>query len=264
VSFILDALRKSEHARQRQTGPGLAEVQVAAVRPRTNAWATAAIVLLLVNLVAVGVVLLRRAQHDAAPATSSATVTTPPAATANPTLAAPVVQAPVSQMPGVPASAPVLRPAPPPPAPARNPLADEVGADDFAAERQAAAAAVPDGPAAVTRSPNAKRGSVVYAPAAIDAAPEPLAAPGPAVEAAAPAAEQILPNADEIAPQAGLPALHLDLHVYSNQVQQRFVFVNSRKYREGDTLAEGPVVERITPDGAVLNFQGSRFKLSND
>ena len=28
--------------------------------------------------------------------------------------------------------------------------------------------------------------------------------------------------------------------------------------------AEGPLVEEITPDGAVLNFRGSRFKLSND
>ena len=33
---------------------------------------------------------------------------------------------------------------------------------------------------------------------------------------------------------------------------------------DGDTLAEGPLVEQITPDGAVLNLQGSRFKLSND
>ena len=46
--------------------------------------------------------------------------------------------------------------------------------------------------------------------------------------------------------------------------QQRFVFVNSRKYREGDTLQEGPVVEQITPDGAVLEFRGRQFQLSND
>ena len=46
--------------------------------------------------------------------------------------------------------------------------------------------------------------------------------------------------------------------------QQRFIFVNSRKYKEGDTLQEGPVIEEITPDGAVLNFRGSRFKLTRD
>jgi general secretion pathway protein B len=64
--------------------------------------------------------------------------------------------------------------------------------------------------------------------------------------------------------RGSLPALHLDLHVYATQAQQRFIFVNSRKYREGETLAEGPVVEQITADGAVLNFRGSRFKLAND
>ena len=42
------------------------------------------------------------------------------------------------------------------------------------------------------------------------------------------------------------------------------MFVNSRKYREGDALQEGPVVEQITPDGAVLSFRGSRFRLAHD
>jgi general secretion pathway protein B len=73
-----------------------------------------------------------------------------------------------------------------------------------------------------------------------------------------------MPNADEVSARGGVAALHLDLHVYATQPQQRFIFVNARKYKEGDTLAEGPLVEQITPDGAVLNFRGSRFKLSND
>ena len=49
MSFILDALRKSEHARQRQTGPGLAEAPIAPTKARTNVWATAAVALLLVG-----------------------------------------------------------------------------------------------------------------------------------------------------------------------------------------------------------------------
>ena len=57
MSFILDALRKSEHARQRTTGPGFAEAPVAAPKPKTNVWATAAVALLVINLVAVGVLL---------------------------------------------------------------------------------------------------------------------------------------------------------------------------------------------------------------
>ena len=86
--------------------------------------------------------------------------------------------------------------------------------------------------------------------------------PNPVQQAAPQAAA--MPDADEVSARGGVAALHLDLHVYVEQPQQRFIFVNSRKYKEGDTLAEGPLVEQITPDGAVLNFRGSRFKLSND
>jgi general secretion pathway protein B len=84
-----------------------------------------------------------------------------------------------------------------------------------------------------------------------------------AAPTAAPASSG-LPGADEIAARGTIPVLHLDLHVYATQPQQRFIFVNSHRYREGDTLTEGPVVEQITPDGAVLSFRGSRFRLSND
>jgi general secretion pathway protein B len=94
--------------------------------------------------------------------------------------------------------------------------------------------------------------------------PELAPAPARAVQPSAPSTGSGLPGADEVIARGGVPPLHLDLHVYANEPQQRFVFVNSRKYREGDTLAEGPVVEEITPDGAVLNFRGSRFRLSND
>jgi hypothetical protein len=34
-----------------------------------------------------------------------------------------------------------------------------------------------------------------------------------------------------------------------------------RKYQEGETTKEGPSVERITPDGVILNQRGLRFLL---
>jgi len=68
MSFILDALRKSEHERQRQSGPALVETPVATPKPRGNPWATAAIALLLVNLVAVGVFLLLKSRDEPASA----------------------------------------------------------------------------------------------------------------------------------------------------------------------------------------------------
>lgn len=268
MSFILDALRKSEHERQRQTGPGLAEVPVAPTKPKTNVWAMAAVALLIVNLVAVGVYLLRRAQPQEAAATSvpaaATDAATAPAVT-NPTLTAPAPAA--AQAPAITQSAtpPAPRPAVSEPV-SRNPLADEVGGAD--PKLRAAASSVPSGPPAVTRNGATKRGSVVYAPIpeaedapySEPAAAEPAVRPAPA---AAPAREA-MPGADELTARGTLPALHLDLHVYAAQPQQRFIFVNSRKYREGEALAEGPVVEQITTDGAVLNFRGSRFKLSSN
>jgi len=265
MSFILDALRKSEHARQQQTGPGLAEVPVVPARPRSNVWATAAVALLIVNLVGVGVLLVRRASQDEAPPASG------------PTQDATASTAPVPASTGLAPAAPppaktgtVVPPTPAVTAPVtagRNPLAEEVdgaaaGLDPTLA---AGAANVPAGPPAVTARPSGgatRRGSVVYAPIP-EAADLPYTPPAPA-ERTLPPAGDALPNADELAARGSAPQLHLDLHVYSPVAQQRFIFVNSRKYREGDTLQEGPVVEKITADGAVLSYGGNRFKLTSD
>ena len=51
------------------------------------------------------------------------------------------------------------------------------------------------------------------------------------------------------------------MHVHSNNAAERFVFVNMRKYVEGQSLSEGLKVERITGDGVILNQHGLRFLL---
>lgn len=56
-----------------------------------------------------------------------------------------------------------------------------------------------------------------------------------------------------------VPDLHLDIHVYSERPAERFVFINMGKYKEGDTLAEGPAVREIRSDGVVLEQGGTRF-----
>jgi general secretion pathway protein B len=275
MSFILDALRKSEHDRQRQTGPGLAEMPVAVARPRTNVWATAAIALLLVNLIGVGVLLLRRASHDA-PAASPKSAT--PAAAAAPAASPAVAPAPTNAPPPTARASvtqtlpqPVLQqPAPTTPSymPSRNPLENEVsgGSEGIDAGIAARAASVPEGPPAVSRAPAATTigGSVKYEPLReAEAAVAKAVAADAQAQARAPA-QPALPTADEVSARGGVPQLHLDLHVYGARAQDRFIFVNSRKYREGDTLQEGPVVEQITQRGAVLNYNGSRFILSRD
>ncbi len=61
-----------------------------------------------------------------------------------------------------------------------------------------------------------------------------------------------------------LPDLHVDIHVYSESARDRFVFINMDKHNEGSKLAEGPVVEEITPDGVVLRHNGASFLLPRD
>jgi len=266
MSFILDALRKSEHARQRQGGPGLAEVAVAAPKTKTSVWATAAVVLLVANLIAVGVLMLRRGRApDAADAASIATTSRSPTASQAPAVAqadAPAASAAAETSPtttSAPATTspapreqaadlpPMLQPAdaPAPGAGTRNPLEYEVAGgamppDPVLAERSAS---VPAGPPAVSEY-STRPGSVVYEtlPRAAEAAPD-------------------LPTIDDVALQGGVPEMHIDLHVYATNPQDRFVFVNKRKYREGETLQEGPRVEEITRNGVVLSQQGRRFIL---
>lgn len=60
----------------------------------------------------------------------------------------------------------------------------------------------------------------------------------------------------------GLPALNLDVHVYSPDADKRFVVINGRRYREGEPLGEGPVLEAVTTNGAVLRQGSQRFQLS--
>jgi general secretion pathway protein B len=75
--------------------------------------------------------------------------------------------------------------------------------------------------------------------------------------------EEVLPSINELnlTGAQALPELHLDVHVYATKPADRFIYVNMRKYHEGNALQEGPVVEHIRRDGVVLNFQGLRFIL---
>ena len=296
MSFILDALRKSEHDRQREKGPGLAEVAVSPPKPKKNVWATVAVGLLVINLLAVGVLLLRRAgQHSNATvtnttatggaATGAGTDTLDaPQPTPDPPVAAATGAAPMNPrtVPGT--VPPVLQPALPADEAGgtHNPLTDELSGgaagDDnydagyeggYPAEGSPYPTAPPgvNGPPGVSGPPS-QRGSVVY-----ENLPEadPITSPSHAAANAAGAAAadtnrdaghgSSLPTLDELGGQTGLPELHVDLHVYSTKPEERFVFVNSRRYKEGDTLQEGPHVDRITPGGAELSYQGNRFVL---
>jgi hypothetical protein len=129
MSFILDALKKSESDRQRQSGPALFEVKVAPPRTRLPLWAIAIAVLLVVNLTIVAWMMLRHpsARADAAnpaptpanlqgnlaavPAVASASLPQPPPMAAT-SAAAPAAPAgnPGAALPATANSAPLASP----------------------------------------------------------------------------------------------------------------------------------------------------------
>jgi general secretion pathway protein B len=60
---------------------------------------------------------------------------------------------------------------------------------------------------------------------------------------------------------SNLPAMNIDIHSYASKPGKRYVLINMEKYREGDYLAEGPLLIEILPDGVVMEHMGERFKL---
>jgi general secretion pathway protein B len=99
-------------------------------------------------------------------------------------------------------------------------------------------------------------------PAASNAPP--AAAPGPAQTAPAREASRLPDYAAVLAEGIGLGALQMQLHVHSSVASSRFVVINGRRYSEGDTLAEGPLLEEIAAEGAVLSYRGRRFLLTSN
>src|SRR6185437_3939346 len=91
MSFILDALKKSEIERQRQTVPGLMDTRSPMRRNRLPLWAAALGALLIVNLLALTWVLWHRRSSAPPPPAAAAkpATTTAPAAHFSPLDAAP-------------------------------------------------------------------------------------------------------------------------------------------------------------------------------
>lgn len=217
MSFILDALRKSETERQHKGSAEFANVPTSnGRREGPPAWLWVVGALLLVNLVVLVGVLIRP------------DVSTPAAATA----AAPPVESRAD---------------------ARTPEKAEQRTD-FSSRIAAARERAP----AVEETADAP---IAAASTKAETAPEPVVTRPPATKTAI-----ALPTIHEVRAQGlvSLPDLHVDIHVFSESAQDRFVFINMNKHKEGSRLPDGPLVEEITPEGVVLSMNGISFLLPRD
>ncbi len=252
MSFILDALKKSEIERQRQAIPGLMDSRPPPPRSRFPLWALALVALLAVNLAVLAIVVVRsgaastRASREVEAASAVPRAAAAPWSATSPAAAAapPAASAPATARPSAAAS---------PPAPAADHFSPMDGAPEYAPE-------IPTVPPAAG-PPAAASGY----PRTYPAVPRhPPRLPDPVLsQEDDKSSTEVLPSINEInlVGQQALPPLHLDVHVYATNPADRFVYINMQKYREGATLAEGPVLERIRRDGVVLNYNGLRFVL---
>ena len=221
MSFILDALRKSEHERQRSATPSLSQVPLATPPPQMPRWALGVIVSLVAAVLVLGGAWWQSTRVPAdvaasAPASSSA----------------PTVERRVDLPPPAPRSAAAQQAAP-----SRLPTQDAASLSAAAASSTGA----PGANAAETAAPS-------FSPP-----PRLTNLPDDSVS---------LPSVAMLAAEGvAVPPLHLELHAFSAEARDRFVFINGRKYVEGDRLVEGPLLVEIDPKGAVLTHAGRRFIL---
>jgi general secretion pathway protein B len=254
MSLILDALKKSEAERQRQSGPTLLEVRVSKPRRRYPTWIIAVGALLALNILLLLAFVLHRPATPQAGGPQAATSV--PAA---PGAAAPGAAAPASAPSGtVPAAAMASSPAPIAAAPV-TPMGPDPGLAagalvPMAPGPGAAGAAVGDvdtmEPEPGTLSQSDTAGDA-QAGAHNPADDQPALPPG--------SHDANIPNFSDVG--GDLPDLRLDLHVYAEHVRDRYALINMHRVHEGDTLPEGPRVLAITRAGVVLQYRGQEFTL---
>ena len=240
MSFILDALKKSENDRQRQTSPALFEVKVAAPRRNFPAWAIGLAVLLGVILLIQLWFVMRSPAPDASAAPAQAQAASGTAA-----------QSPAATPPGmvtVPATSTYI------PAGSPTTVASQPTINDAGVVRPSSAPPLAEEPVLSGQEPPVPPDYDVrdYRPAITPAQAGSIAA----------ARRDAPPTRDEVIAQGTqLPDLRLDLHVYDPDPAKRFVFVNMRKLREGEALPDGVRLDLITQTGAKFTFRGTQFTI---
>lgn len=225
MSFILDALKKSETERQEQGSAEFANVPSSDDSPVVPRWLWVLGFLLAINVVVLLGLLLRNDTPD------------------------------------------IIEPRPN----AQTETATS-GSGSFAERLEEVRDQQPSSAAALQTDNPAIAESVAATPA--QAAPAQTApaqaAPAQAAPAeAAPASQftlRALPTADDLRLTGNMQIaeLHLDIHVYSDAPADRFVFINMVRHQENSRLAEGPVVREITPEGVILDYQGTEFLLPRE
>ena len=247
MSYILEALKKSDQQRQQGAMPTLTSVQlpVEESSERTFPWLAALAAMVFIAGVLIGWLQPWRSE--------------PPAAPVLPVAKRPPVQVVAANLPGA-ASAPLNAPVEPGTGLIRNPgqIPSPQSAPPPSAQSPVVQAAQPRPPPIV--APPVKNdfpAASVRIPVAAQRPPESAA---PAKSAAV--AEQNVMAKDDLPPAIlqELPAMAVSLHAYSAKPGNRLVSINNQLLQEGDELVPGLTLEKITPKDMIFTYKGFRFR----
>jgi general secretion pathway protein B len=242
MSYILDALRKSDQQRQHGATPTLLTAHGIAAAPKRAGFLPYGVLAVLLLAAGVAIGWLRPWQGGPQdPAAAVVPNRPPPAQIANaPAPVAPQWEKEIGlQQPAIQA-APV------------TPTGVAAGAPGTVKQVLPAVAATgtrePSGPALAVVA----RDGTGTAAAKTPAAPMPVAAPP----------EKTVMNATDLPPtiQQEIPRMAISVHAYSATPANRLVGINDQLLREGDSLAQGIRLEEITEDGMVFSYKGYRFR----
>jgi general secretion pathway protein B len=227
MSYILDALKKADRERTLGDVPDLETAHWGERHGRRSfRWVWIVMLLLLVN----GALLAYLLGRDDTAAESPARVATAPAAEP------PVFKAPRADSTALQPSERIKQPrepvyVPPPPVKRQLPAVQYMPAP------------VPD------------MAPVYTEPPAYTSAPAYTQSPPPAVTSSG------VPYWDDLSLEfrSGLVLPHIDVHVYDDDPARRFILVDLQKYREGEMLDNGAVIESINESTIQLNYHGTSF-----
>lgn len=230
MSYILDALKKADHERTLGDVPDLEAAHWGERhRKRSYRWVWALGALLLVN----GALLLMLLGRDDTVLSDSDGLPVQPESM-------PVTPAPREHVDASPPRE-IVRP--------REP----VYVPQVPAKRQTATVAQPPwaAPTIPAETP------VTQLPSPVSTPPSAYVPP----PAPAPAQASSVPEWNDLSLEfrSGFTLPHIDVHVYSDDPGRRFILVDLQKFREGETLNSGAVLEEILPGSIQLYYQGTRF-----
>ncbi|MCK9387721.1 MAG: general secretion pathway protein GspB [Sulfuritalea sp.] len=238
MSYILEALEKSDQLRQKGATPTLMSIPLPLeeTRQRTFPWLLALTAIVFIAGLLIGWLQPWQSGH--------------PAATVVPTEGEAVTNVPAALT-------------------AKNAPVEPVAASS----RTAGQVPVPKTLSASVPSPVALPALRQVPPKVASSAISPaLAVKTPAVavrepESAAPAkpaaaTEQNVIAKSELPPAIlqELPAMSVSLHAYSAKASNRLVSVNNKFLQEGEALIPGLILEQVTPKDMIFSYKGFRFR----